>query len=191
VGPLAGQNIGDLFAVAGKYTLRTNMWQLAMTMWVILTRWTAPNPPVPESIPLPDGRPSGKWTFGPYLRYIPRNPDELASRPRRLHPTVAGVDEELRELVADMLCDKPSDRPSPARIMAVLRRKILMEGEGADPDGEAWPWEEDDGEGDDASRAWVERVFGVPPPVRELRRNEIEKRDEVSKRGERFGVSVD
>jgi hypothetical protein len=125
--------------VAGKYTDKTNLWGLALCMWEIITKYQPPEGPVPEAVRQPDG--TTKWTFGSFLR----------GPVGTVHPNVAYVDEDLRNLVAACLYELPADRPSMKDIENIIQWKMQQYNQAPPP-----------GEDNAACAAWVKTVFGEP-----------------------------
>ncbi|KAI1388252.1 kinase-like protein [Hypoxylon trugodes] len=87
--------------VAGNYTSAMNVWQIALTMWQMITKSRAPRPPWPVKPP-----------YEPY-HYCP-----LILQQEKYNY----VDKELRETMAHCMRHDPADRPSLLDLMQQAER---------------------------------------------------------------------
>ncbi|KAK3492163.1 uncharacterized protein B0T23DRAFT_135594 [Neurospora hispaniola] len=130
--------------VAGQYSWKSNLWQLALIMHIVITfRWNPTN----TIHPLRDAD----------LIYGPPNDLPLKRQRKRSYPTYGAhlldpqydhVPIRLRHLVARCLCEIPDDRPSFEEIRAEIQ----------------WACDHESAEEKEAARQWSRTHFEKPPP---------------------------
>ncbi|KAH6842485.1 kinase-like domain-containing protein [Chaetomium sp. MPI-CAGE-AT-0009] len=124
--------------VAGKYSWKTNLYQLALCMISAITFHLPSLPPFPGQIEIIDPRDGVRKTVWSYGAYI-------------LEPKYKRVDWKLRHLVAWCLCEKPAHRPN----MKELLQKV-------DDYLETKEWGKKDS--DEVVNEWIDVNVDVPPP---------------------------
>ncbi|KAK4132684.1 kinase-like protein [Trichocladium antarcticum] len=123
--------------VAGNYNWWTNLYQIGLVMWTMITLHHTEQPPVADELALAnhDGTITpGVFSYGGIL----------------LHPSFAHVDAELRHLVMLCLNYDPTTRPSMAQISEALDRRVCRFGP-VTPEAEY-------------AQQWAHNLFGGPPP---------------------------
>ncbi|KAK0649660.1 hypothetical protein B0T16DRAFT_410523 [Cercophora newfieldiana] len=120
----------------GNYGYWTNLYQIALIMWQLITlcRLEMPPQPVPWTVEREDGTLQAVWTYGE----------------RVLDAAYNDIDVELRELVAMCMCDNPEHRPTLEVIEGYLDKFAKTSGP-EDPE-------------EQAAQDWARRIFGGPPP---------------------------
>ncbi|KAI1645119.1 kinase-like domain-containing protein [Daldinia loculata] len=106
-GPEAGEN-----PVAGSYSAATNVWGIALTMWIIITQRQPPSPPQPQIPPgvyIPGGRHA--VNIDDALRGM--NPNlPISYCPLLMDGQFNNVDEDLRRTIYQCMYHNPSHRPT-------------------------------------------------------------------------------
>ncbi|KAI1407888.1 hypothetical protein F5Y13DRAFT_205569 [Hypoxylon sp. FL1857] len=100
--------------VAGNYGSWTNIWGIALTMWMVITKLRSPLPPQ-RSMLVEDGP----------LHYCPLLLDD---------PKYSNVDEELRRTIAECLRHAPNSRPRLADLLKQAERGAARDFEGETDD---------------------------------------------------------
>ncbi|KAM7186254.1 hypothetical protein V8F20_011459 [Naviculisporaceae sp. PSN 640] len=116
---LQTRNPGTIVTVAGQYSWKSNLYQVALTMVAIITGRDPPDQPLATKIRRTIIMPSAgtrtrtdtkeRWTMGGWIlddQYLPN------------------VDRELRETLALCLCQRPDDRPNHDELMAQINEKM-------------------------------------------------------------------
>ncbi|KAK4159072.1 hypothetical protein QBC43DRAFT_362721 [Cladorrhinum sp. PSN259] len=119
---------------AGNYNWWTNLYQVALVMWKLVTLCEYEYPPVIEELAImqPDGTLTKDWTYGGYL----------------FDARFDNVDVDLRNLIALCMIHNPTHRPTMDDMEFSIRNHI-------DRDAAA---------NDATTRAWVQNYFAGPPP---------------------------
>ncbi|OTB01953.1 hypothetical protein M426DRAFT_13948 [Hypoxylon sp. CI-4A] len=102
-GPQAGEHM-----IAGNYGSHTNVWHIALTLWMLMTQLDTPLPPQPQLPPdfevtEQDDAFGDPGPTGVSISYAPliTGPNSIYSR----------IDEELRNTVFQCMYHRPADRP--------------------------------------------------------------------------------
>ncbi|KAI1118303.1 kinase-like domain-containing protein [Nemania sp. NC0429] len=144
---------GDQLAnsrIAGFYTNKTNIWQIGMTMWELITRWEPPIPPAPQPPYEEVGRfppwdpYRGGFDYDTLLGKGKYRNFKISYCPLLMDPEAEGfewIDEDLRATIYKCLYHKPDDRPSLRELLKEAEEKIDAEFKG---------------ESDDFIREWVQ-----------------------------------
>ncbi|KAK4098423.1 hypothetical protein N658DRAFT_509591 [Parathielavia hyrcaniae] len=125
---------------AGKYGFKTNLYQFAVVMSILITMHSPALPPYPEEIDIFDpANPLQQiraWSYGGYL---------LDDR------RWGGVDRELRLMVAQCMCDVPAHRPDLMQLQGAIAEKMA---------NAVWAGADDTPQ----VRAWVQMMVAQPVP---------------------------
>ncbi|KAK2074761.1 hypothetical protein P8C59_008943 [Phyllachora maydis] len=121
--------------VAGRYTWKSNMWQLALTMACIITKCQVNDPVLTPTRWVAPGMSADReaYTFGGAV----------------LESDYSMVDEDLRILVAWCMMAHVDDRPEMSQIEGLISGKLAQPWNGA-------------ADSDQAITAWSKKVFGEP-----------------------------
>ncbi|KAK6073202.1 hypothetical protein SCUP234_08800 [Seiridium cupressi] len=150
-GPELGEN-----EVAGKYSCKSNIWQIAWTMWCLITRLNPPLPPqpqIPEELWSNYAFPAGtsKHDFDAHLEEIGYD------GPISYCPLLCDLDIEdydwadldLRNTIYRCMYHLPSDRPSLDELLRAAKAKIAQ----------------NFNEPDDEIRRWIKKwLYDAPMP---------------------------
>ncbi|KAI1101321.1 kinase-like protein [Jackrogersella minutella] len=133
--------------VAGYYGSATNVWGMALTMWIIITQTEIPRPPQPQ---VPEG-----VNIPPQVKGQP--PVDIDAEIRKQAPMARisycpllmdgsynHVDEELRRAIYESMYHRPLDRPRVETLLAQARRGIQKRYAT---------------ETDDAVKSWIDRFM--------------------------------
>ncbi|KAK3997936.1 kinase-like domain-containing protein [Cladorrhinum sp. PSN332] len=122
---------------AGNYNWWTNLYQVALVMWKLITLCEYEYPPVIEELAImqTDGTLTKEWTYGGHL----------------FNPKFDNIDVDLRNLIAMCMIHNPTHRPTMEDIELSIRNHL----------------DNDKTAGDPMVRTWVQDYFGgAPPPQR-------------------------
>ncbi|KAK4222364.1 kinase-like domain-containing protein [Podospora fimiseda] len=128
---LPDMNISE---TAGNYNWWTNLYQVALVMWKLITLHDYEYPPVIEEIEIKqiDGTLVKEWTYGGYL----------------FHSKFNHIDSDLRNLVALCMIHNPTHRPKMQDIELCIQKHLDKETTA----------------NDQMVRLFVDDFFGGPPP---------------------------
>ncbi|KAI3324151.1 hypothetical protein HD806DRAFT_534469 [Xylariaceae sp. AK1471] len=141
----------------GYYSSKTNIWSMAMTMWVLITKYEPPIPPQPQ---LPDNmlhldipyNNQGKRDIDDFLDQD--KPFPISYCPLLMNPRINAydwVDKPLRSTLFKCMYHKPDDRPSLQELLDEAEQMIEMQFAGED---------------DNTIRDWIQRlVFDADPTL--------------------------
>ncbi|KAI5865435.1 hypothetical protein GGS23DRAFT_594961 [Durotheca rogersii] len=144
--------------VAGNYGPWTNIWQIALVMWSLITKMRAPTPPQPQVpadlLPLIGPAIEDKHQTANFM-----GKKEYAMRPISYCPLLCDprtteydwVDEPLRRCLYACMYHRPADRPTLEQLLDEATHNAAREFDGP-------------GEDDAAVRDWVYKWFYSPPP---------------------------
>lgn len=106
-------------AVAGNYSWKTNLWQMAQVMWCLITQYQPPVGPIPRRF-------AGRWTYG----YALVDEDD----------NYGSVSRSLRETVTHCMMDDPAHRPALDQLLLVIQSNLDLESTrpGASEAAAAW-----------------------------------------------------
>ncbi|KAK9772779.1 putative serine threonine protein kinase protein [Seiridium cardinale] len=150
-GPELGEN-----EVAGKYSCKSNIWQIAWTMWCLITRLNPPLPPqpqIPEDLWNTYAFPAGtnKYDFDAHLEEIGYD-GPISYCPLLCDLDVEDydwVDQDLRNTLYRCMYHLPSDRPSLDELLRAAKAKIAQ----------------NFNEPDDEIRRWIKKwLYDAPMP---------------------------
>ncbi|KAK3295081.1 uncharacterized protein B0H64DRAFT_362906 [Chaetomium fimeti] len=126
--------------VAGKYSWKTNLYQLALSMVCAITLHLPALPPFPGQIEVVDPRDGVRkraWSYGAYI----------------LEAKYKSVDWKLRHLVAWCLCERPGHRPNMKELLQMVEDYL-----------ETKEWGNNDS--DEVVHEWLVGNMDIPPPPR-------------------------
>ncbi|KAI2465711.1 kinase-like domain-containing protein [Annulohypoxylon bovei var. microspora] len=117
--------------IAGTYGSWTNIWGIALTMWVMITKMRPPLPPQNSQY-------SRQVEYGPndHAHYCPVIFDD--------NPQYNYIDEELRTTIRDCMRHDPRERPTLAALLEQARNGVARQ----------FP-----GESDDYIKGWVQNLY--------------------------------
>ncbi|KAI1080696.1 hypothetical protein F5B20DRAFT_538587 [Whalleya microplaca] len=147
-----GDELADS-SIAGFYGPHTNIWGIALTMWMLITRFKPPIPPQPQ---IPPDTDTSNWNFDD-VNSIRSNIRLMGfAQPISYCPLLRDdrvddynwADQTLRQTIYECMYHRPKDRPTLDVLLQQAKQKVTQE----------FP-----GETDQVVRAWIHKWFYNPP----------------------------
>ncbi|RWA05654.1 hypothetical protein EKO27_g9455 [Xylaria grammica] len=136
---------------AGYYSNKTNIWHIGMTMWEVITGYSAPTPPLPQPppgfTPVPGNEGAQNAALNDFMEDTANLGTKISYCPLLLDEdrnNYEWVDKTLRQTIYQCMYHRPDDRPS---LEELLRE--AEENSQADFEGET----------DDRIRDWIQHLF--------------------------------